>query len=162
MRKFKILIVLTIFLTASTGGSAFAQKLMSVQVKKGQLRSKPAFMGKILATISYTEQVDILEEKGDWFKVQWQGREGWMHASALTKKKIIRNPGADDIELAASGDEVALAGKGFNADVEEQLKNRRGNLNYQAVDDMEKTIASPDRIRIFLQEGNLSPEGGSL
>ena len=136
---------------------------MSVQVKKGQLRSAPSFLGKIVTTISYTKQVEILEEQGAWLRVVVPGTstEGWMHSSALTKKKIILKPGAEDISQAASSDEVALAGKGFNAEVEEQFKAENPNVNYNAVDRMEKIVVSQKQMQQFLQRGGLSSEGGS-
>jgi hypothetical protein len=43
-------------------------------------------------------------------------KTGWLHQSALTKKTISMKAGGQDVATAASGDELALAGKGFNSD----------------------------------------------
>jgi hypothetical protein len=164
MTKLKI-VLLTCFLFYLFTFTAFAQeqRLMSVQVKEGQLRSAPSFLGKIVTTISYTKQVEVLEEKGAWMRVALPGTstEGWMHSSALTKKKIILKPGVEDISQAASSDEVALAGKGFNAEVEEQFKSENSNVDYNAVDKMQKIVISQKQMQQFLKGGGLSPEGGS-
>ena len=103
------------------------------------------------------------EEKGAWTKVGLPGKsiKGWMHASALTKKKIVLNPGDDDVEEAASNNEIALAGKGFNNEVEKEFRTKNKNLNYAEVDKMEKIVVSQGKIQRFLKTGALSPEGGS-
>ena len=69
-----------------------ATQLMSVQVKEGKVRSTPSFLGKIVATVAYTKQVEMLKEKGDWMQVSVpkDDTKGWMHSSALTEG---RTPG---------------------------------------------------------------------
>ena len=159
-----IKVLLTGFLICLLAVTAFAAaKLMSVQVKEGQVRSAPSFLGKIVATVAYTKQVEMLKEKGDWMQVALpgSGTEGWMHSSALTKKKILLNPNAKDIEQAASSDEVALAGKGFNEEVEKNFKEGNSEVNYAAVDEMEKIIISQQQMEQFLTKGAVSPEGGT-
>ena len=152
------LILLLAFVAFARG-----QKSMSVQVKEAQLRSAPSFMGKIITTIAYTKKVEVLEEKGDWMKVVVKGTstDGWIHSSALTKKEIVLKPGKDDIKRAVSSDEVVLAGKGFNATVEEHFKEQNSEVDYQTVDTMEQEIISHDEMITFLQEGGVSPEGGA-
>ena len=139
------------------------QNLMSVQVQKAQIRTTPSFLGKIVTTVSYAKQVEVVEEQGDWMSVVVPGSptKGWMHASALTKKKIILKAGEEDVALAASSDEVALAGKGFNAEVEEKFKAENSNVNYSAVDKMEKIVISQKQMQAFLTQGELAPEGGT-
>ena len=76
-------------------GYAATQKMMWVQVQGGQVRSTPSFLGKILIRLSYGEQVEVQEERAAWARVTPVGRdrEGWIHISALTKKKIVLKPG---------------------------------------------------------------------
>jgi hypothetical protein len=141
---------------------AVVQKFMSVQVKTGQVRSAPSFTGMIIQKLSYGEQVAVSEEKSSWVKVSMADKntEGWMHSSALTHKKIVLKPGASDVEKTASGDEVALAGKGFNEEVEKNYRTGNKNLDYEGVDKMEKIVVSQPEIEKFLNEGGLTPEGG--
>ena len=63
---------------------------MSVQVKDAQLRVSPSYLGKVTGTLSYGDRVEIEQTKGAWNKVSLvEGQQaGWMHESALTKKRI--------------------------------------------------------------------------
>ena len=141
---------------------SLAQNLMSVQVKNAQLRATPSFLGKIVTTVAYTQQVAILKEQGAWVNVTLPGTstEGWIHSTALTKKKILLNPSASDISQAASSDEIALAGKGFNAQVEEEFKAGNSQVNYAPINSMETIVISQTQILRFLQKGEVIPEGG--
>ncbi len=137
------------------------QKLMNVQVKETQIRSAASFLGKIITKLDYAKEVEVLEEKGAWSRVSVvnSGAEGWVHTSALTKKKIILNPGKNDVKRAASSDEIALAGKGF-AEVEEKFKKENSHVDYNTVDKMEKIVVSQKQIIMFVKGGQLEPEGG--
>ena len=136
--------------------------MMSIQVKKGEIRSTPSFLGRIVARVSYGDRVYVREKRGSWVKVGLQGKSngGWIHSSVLTSKKIVLNPGAADVQTSASSDELALAGKGFNKQVENEFKGKNPNINYAWIDRMEKFVVSQKRIKQFLKEGKLAPEGG--
>ena len=96
---------------------------MSVQVKSGQVLATPTFLGKVVTKVNYGDRLQVLEQQGDWSKVTLaDGQSGWMHNSSLTKKKIAMKAGSQDAQTGASGDELALAGKGFNSDVEADFK----------------------------------------
>ncbi|MBF0551078.1 MAG: SH3 domain-containing protein [Deltaproteobacteria bacterium] len=140
-----------------------AAKIMSVQVKEGHLRVSPSFLGKIVATLPYGSQVDVQEETGSWAKVSAVsgGSTGWMSVSALSSKRIVLNPGAADVEQAASSRELALAGKGFNAQVEGDFKATHKNADYAAVDKMERINISPAEVDSFVTEGRLTAGGGA-
>ena len=142
---------------------AVGQKMMSVQVKKGEIRSTPSFLGAIVARVSYGDRVYVLEEKGPWVKVAIPERnnEGWIHSSALTEKKIVFTAGAKDVQTSASSNEVALAGKGFNQQVENEFKEKNPKMNYAWINRMEKFVVSEKEIKQFLKQGELSPKGGS-
>ena len=164
MTRFRIIIALLLLMTiAAWGSSAAAEKMMSVQVKDGKLRAAPSFLGKIVATVSYGDRVELKEEKGAWSRVGFTGggAEGWIHTSALTRKKIILKAGASDVSQTASSEEIALAGKGFNKQVEGEFKTKNPNLDFTWVDRMEKIVVSQEQMQRFLKEGELSPKGGA-
>jgi hypothetical protein len=135
---------------------------MSIQIKKGQLRTTPSFLGKIVAELNYADQVAVLEKKESWLKVRAavKNAEGWLHASALTSKKIILKPGATDVAQAASSDELALAGKGFSKQVEGEFQSKNPQLDYAWINRMEQMVVSQNQIEQFLVDGKLSPKGG--
>ena len=139
-------------------------KTMSVQVRKGQLRSAPSYLSRVITALDYTARVDVLEEKGAWLRVKLQegDSEGWMNASALTKTKLKLASGDQDATTAVSSEEQALAGKGFNSDVEAKFKEQNKEVDFTWVDKMEKiTIPAPTIVK-FLEAGNVkAAEGGA-
>ena len=136
---------------------------MSVQVKNGQIRATPSFLGKVVAPLNYGDKVDVLETKNEWMNVTGPGgQSGWVHSSALTKKKIVMASGSQDVQTGASGDELALASKGFNSDVEADFKSKNKNVDFTWVNRMEKYKVSPEEMQAFLKEGGVKPsEGGA-
>jgi hypothetical protein len=154
--------VITFLLMGFTALAAYgvAQKVMSVQVRKGQIRTSPSFIGKIVTKLPYGEQVDVLEEKEGWHRVEKPGTQikGWMHASALTEKKIVVKPGAKDVKQAASSDELTLAGKGFNEQVEKSFKSKNPKVDFSGVDRMESVTISQKEILKFVKQGQLEPK----
>jgi hypothetical protein len=163
MIKLKTSLIIFLLICLS-GFSVFAakQKMMSIQVKKGEIRSTPSFLGAIVARVSYGDRVYVREERGPWVRVGLQGNnnEGWIHNSALTSKKIEFNAGAANVQTSASSDELALAGKGFSKQVENEFKGKNPNISYAWIDRMEKFVVSEKEIKQFLEEGKLTPKGG--
>lgn len=162
--KLRIELWLTVGLVA-VAVSAFAAgpATMSVQVKNGQIRSTPSFLGQIVAPLDYGDKVQVLETRNEWSKVTGPGGQtGWVHGSALTKKRIVMSAGSQDVQTEASGDELALASKGFNSDVEADFKSKNKNVDFRWVDKMEKFKVQPQEMQSFLEEGGVKPsEGGA-
>ena len=162
IRGGKIILItalLTLFCVLS--GSAEPQKTMSVQVKEGQVRSTPSFLGAIVVRASYGDRVEVVQDQGIWKKVAVRGGlQGWMHASALTEKTIVLKAGAGDVQASATGSEIALAGKGFSEEVEKQYRQQNQNLDYAWVDRMERFQVSPEQMQAFLKQGNVAPAQG--
>jgi SH3-like domain-containing protein len=102
-----------------------------------------------------------VEEQGEWNKVSAPGgKTGWIHSSALTRKRIVMKAGAENVETAASGQELALANKGFNSDVEAQFKSQNKDLDFTWVDKMAKIKVTPEQAQAFLKAGDVAPKGG--
>lgn len=138
-----------------------AAGMMSVQVKEGQLRSTPSFLGGIVGLVSYGDQVEVLQGQGEWLDVKdVRSQRGWIHQSALTAKKVLLNVGEKTASTAASGQELALAGKGFNAQVETQYRMEHKDADYAMVDRMENITVAPQEIALFLNEGAVKPAVG--
>ena len=155
-------IALALLLLAAFAPPAAGRGAMSVQVRQGQVRATPSFLGKIVATLSYGDRVETIEAKGGWVKVVVPGKQatGWVHGSALTAKRIVLKAGSRREQAAASSGELALAGKGFNADVEAEFRKKNGNLDFGSIDRMQAVKVSPERIDAFVRDGGLVPAGG--
>lgn len=143
---------------------ADAQKTLSVQVREGQIRATPSFLGKMVAKVAYGDRVDLVEDRDAWKMVSIPGGklQGWMHTSALTTKRVVLQAGQAGVQTGATRDELALAGKGFNEQVETAFRKENKNIDYTWVNRMEAFLVSQDQMRSFLARGNLVPpaEGG--
>ena len=109
----------------------------------------------------YGAKVTILHESGKWTEVVSVDNSkisGWLPASSLTKKKIL----ADDSlnRVSASADELALAGKGFSAEVEALYTTESNGAIYQLVDDIESTPIDKSGLWEFIQQGALRDGSG--
>lgn len=151
MKKYLSFMVITVVIFTAT--CCFAES-MTVQVKKSPLRDQPSFLGKMIGEVYYGEKLQVVERKSSWLKVQTNDSEGWLHQSALTLKKIELVAGQSNVKRTAAADEMALAGKGFNAEVEKEFK-KSSELDYEAVDLVESyKISDRDKVA-FLEEGGL-------
>ncbi|MBI5592221.1 MAG: SH3 domain-containing protein [Deltaproteobacteria bacterium] len=134
---------------------------MSVQVQDGKLRDDPSFLGKIVASVAYGDAVTVIRQQDPWLFVSVKGgQSGWIHSSALTEKEIVLRAGDANVQKSASQREIALAGKGFNPEVEREYKKRNPNLDFEEIDRMEKIVVSDEEIRQFIKDGKLMLEGG--
>jgi len=159
MKPWRVFFAL-LFLMALAGAASSDSGMMSVQVREGQLRSSPSFLGSIVGPVAYGDRVETVQKQGDWFDVKTaKSLRGWIHGSALTKKQIVLNPG-QNAQPDASSKEIALAGKGFNADVEAQYRKNNARIDYAWVDHMETIKVSSDQMARFLKAGKVKPAQG--
>ncbi|MBI4797239.1 MAG: SH3 domain-containing protein [Desulfarculus sp.] len=139
-----------------------AGEAMSVQVREGQVRAQPSFLAAIVATLGYGERVQVSGEQGAWRQVSAsQGATGWMHLSSLTPKQVVLQAGEGLKSGGASGEEMALAGKGFNKEVEADFAARNRGADFASVNRMEQSYRfSPPQVEAFVREGGLTPAPG--
>jgi hypothetical protein len=165
-----------------TGGLALAEQVV-VNVKEAALRADKTFHANSLATLGYGTRLEVLSRNSGWLQVRHGGTTGWVHTSTVASEQpASAQPGgkgnqglagafdrlagqpakpADSQTRGFSEDEVSLAGKGFNAAVEQQYqKSNPSAVNYRAVDEMEKLGASRNGVQQFAQGGGLSASRG--
>jgi len=143
-----------VMLLAVSAGTAFAAS-MSVQVRNCKVRATPSQLGTVVATVDYGAVVQAGAPQNGWYPVTTaDGKTGWLHESALSKKPIAMRAGTSDAATGVSSDEVALAGKGFNEKVEAKMK-ADGKLDYSWVDRMSAFQIGADQIATFRAQGNL-------
>jgi len=135
-------------------GTALAGSL-NVQIRNGKVRATPSQLGKVVADVAYGATVEAGTLQNGWYPVTLpDGKTGWKHESSLTRKRVAMTAGTGDAATGASSDEVALAGKGFNAQVEAKMK-ADGKLDYTWVDRMAAFQVSEDQIALFRAQGKL-------
>ena len=128
---------------------------MSVQVRDGQLRNRGSFLGTVVGTVAYGDRVTVNQTQAGWCEVSIAGKTGWIHESALTPKKVVLASGTADARAGASGEEVALAGKGFSKEVEAEYKKQNKNVDYTWVDWMGRQTVPSEQLVEFLKQGDL-------
>jgi hypothetical protein len=144
------------------GASATMAGTASVQVQQGQVRATPSFLGKIVANLKYGDKVQVLQTQEPWAKVSAPGGVGgWMHLSALTEKDVQLKAGSAEAKTSATSDELALAGKGFNAQVEKEYQ-QKNKVDFTWIDRMVDDTVTPEEMQAFLLAGDVTPEGGAL
>ncbi|MBN1815855.1 MAG: SH3 domain-containing protein [Sedimentisphaerales bacterium] len=128
---------------------------MSVQVRSCKVRETPSQLGRVIGTLEYGTAVQAGVPQQGWYPVTMaDGMKGWLHESALSKKTVAMRAGTTDVAVGVSSDEVALAGKGFNEQVEAKLKTD-GVFDFTWVDRMMTFHVDPDQIRAFREQGRL-------
>ncbi|MDH4231391.1 MAG: hypothetical protein OEW04_05095 [Nitrospirota bacterium] len=126
-----------------------------VITKENALREDCRFLSPVKARLKYGDQLEILSGDADWFNARYKNKKGCIHSSAVKEKKIslagLAAPGSEP----ATEDEVALAGKGFNPQVEDSYKNRHADLDFRKVDSIEKYRISEEELFTFIRKGGL-------
>lgn len=134
---------------------------MYVNVEEAELKSGTGFFASSVGFLPYGAKVTVLKEVDKWTEVASADNSkvsGWLPASSLTKKKILTDDSLN--RVSASADELALAGKGFSAEVEALYTTESNAAIYQLVDDIEATPIDKSGLWEFIQQGMLSDGSG--
>lgn len=141
-------------LLSISAGTALAAT-MSVQVRNCRVRATPSQLGATVTAVDYGAVVQAGTPQNGWYPVTTaDGKTGWLHESALSRKQLAMRAGTTDANTGVSSDEVALAGKGFNKEVEAKVR-REGKLDYTWVDRMSAFNVGSDQIAKFRTQGHL-------
>jgi hypothetical protein len=136
--------------------TAVAAQTVRVITKENAIRSSCRFFAPVVATVQYNDRLEVLSLEGDWMKVRFDGVEGCIHKSAVEQQKVTLS----DLDLgggsSATEDEVALAGKGFNPQVEEAYRDENPELRFETVDRIEARTLTEGQHVVFIEEGRLN------
>jgi hypothetical protein len=155
MKRFFIPLLIVVCFTGTVrlfAQSGAGQGTMYVAVKTAEIKNSTGFFSKTLGALKLGETVTVLRVEGKWMEVRSAGNPpltGWMSAASLSSKRVSSSG-----RQVASG-ELALAGKGFSAEVE-MVYRQDGRLDYTAIDRMESQKISPEELLRFLNEGRLA------
>lgn len=127
-----------------------------VQIANAKVRETPKHWGKGILDVSYGTPLTVLSAEGGWLKVQSaNGAQGYIHQAALTSRKVAFASGSTAVQIRPDESDVVLAGKGFSAEIESSYRESHKELNFDAVDQMEKLVPTDREVSLFVTEGKL-------
>jgi hypothetical protein len=155
MKKKPILVMVLILLTAGVS-LGFSAEIVTVISKENAIRSSCKFFAPIVAKVRYNDKLEVIRQEGDWYRVRFNDLEGCIHKTAVQKQqfKLVQLEGSGS--GSATEDEVALAGKGFNPQVESEYKAKNPELQFHLVDEIEAFQVPENEQVEFIQEGELN------
>ena len=152
MKKLVLLICLGLVLIGLVAAQVSRGGTLYAATRTVSLKSSTGIFARTVGTLNYGDRVTVLQVSGKWVEVQSTANSalrGWTQSANMSARQIVSGN-----TTSASASEIALAGKGFNQEVEDSYR-ADGNLNYAEVDRIERiTINEADLLR-FLEEGRL-------
>ena len=141
--------------------SVAAAATVKVITQEAMIRTDKRFFSPGLVRAPFGAALQELGREGDWFRVNYQGKEGWIHKSAVQEQKFQLSSLAGGQAEEASRDEVALAGKGFNPEVEKAFRDKNPKMRYDLVNQVQAYRVEEQKLQAFIRAGNLREPGGA-
>jgi hypothetical protein len=161
MRLVRYVLVLGVALLFLFPGPGWAEVLKVGQPNQS-LYPDPDFASAPMAPVPVGAEVNVESQAGDWYKVEYQGKTGWINRQAFPAPS-----GGSQFSLPGllfgtpvkqtSSDEVALAGKGFTPEVESSYRAKHPEMNFALVDRIDGYRVNPAKLQAFIKEGDLKP-----
>lgn len=125
-----------LFFAALAASPAIAAALtVTVIVRTAPIKKKPQVYAPTAATVKLGDAFSTSAARDGWYPISPSDSEGWLHESAV------------------SSEEIPPAGIGFNGRVEGAYKNSHPDLNFAAVDAMERVTIPEPAVLKFAQNG---------
>jgi folate-dependent tRNA-U54 methylase TrmFO/GidA len=147
-----------IALAALAAAAYAASNRLTVTVEEAKIRKTKMFYAPAVATAHHGDTLEAGEHDGGWYAVTFEGAEGFVHESAVSTKAGKAKAGKWSGSSEATAEEVTLAGKGFNEDVEKAYKKANRDLDFGLVDKMEKRQVSDKDMLSFMTSGKTLPQ----
>jgi len=144
-------LLLLFVLTFCMGSLVFSQTDLNrryVAVKTTPLKSSAGFFGQELRSLSQGDEVIFIRADGKWTEIRAGNQTGWVATDSLSSRRVAASGSA------VTASEVALAGKGFSAEVE--VEYRKNGLDYSMVDSMERINIPFSELLVFVNNGRLA------
>jgi hypothetical protein len=157
MKKLVWIILLGLLLMASVALAA----TLKVITQEAMIRKDKRFFAPVVARVAYGEVIQELQRQGDWLRVSYRGKEGWIHISAVQEQKFELSSLSTGRAQETSREEVALAGKGFTPEVEKAFREKNPKMRFDLVDPVQGYKVAESRLQAFIRAGNLKEPGGT-
>jgi len=150
------LFIIILFMAVSS--VSLGTETVTVVTKENAIRESCRFFSPVKATVHYGDTLEVVSQEGDWFRVKFRSTQGCIHKSAISKKSFslseLNVTGSQ--KQSPSGQEVALAGKGFNPQVEAAYRNQNPQLKFGEVNAIEGYKVFESRLIEFIRIGKLN------
>jgi uncharacterized protein YgiM (DUF1202 family) len=142
--------------------SLLVAETLIIKVQTTNLRKNPKFYAPVIRALKAGEKIEKISSQPDgWIQVKTSGGSvGWIHSSAVAVQKFDLLAMDKSMKTQASASEVALAGKGFNKQVEESYRAKHADVSFVWVDRMLLIKISASRVEEFMRNGKLGEWGG--
>lgn len=135
--------------------SAVFAETVTVITKENAIREYAKFFAPVKANVRYGDRLEAFATEGDWYKVKYGPSIGYIHRSAVEKRAVASPASYSRKGSSVSESEAALAGKGFNPQVEASYKKQHPEMKFYLVDSVER-YPVPDRDVVqFIVAGGL-------
>ena len=144
-------LILLLVLMFCAGSLIFSQTDLNrryVAVKTTPLKSSTGFFSQELRSLSQGDEVTFIRADGKWTEIRAGNQTGWVSTDSLSSRRVVASGSA------VTASEVALAGKGFSAEVE--VEYRKNGMDYSMVDSMERINVPSNELLVFVNNGRLA------
>lgn len=124
--------------------------------KENALREQCKFFSAVKARVQYADVITVISKEGDWYRASFKGIEGCIHKNAIEEKSFTLSGISGTEKRSATTTEVALAGKGFNPQIEASYRHNHPDMNFRAVDLIERSAISETDLLDFINRGGLN------
>lgn len=151
----KIALLLTLFLAAPF---AQAEEYLYILSARAKLLSDPSFGSKTIENMTKGEKVIELEKTNNWFKVQYEGKTGWLsrlsvspHPPVKRKRRLasVDTKLQDNSRRRASNVSTTAAVRGLS-ELDRSRLNSKDVMNFAALETMENVEISDTEVYAFM------------
>jgi len=156
MKLLFILLISSLIFASDENAEPQVGDEVAIAVQNQSIYPMPAFYASPVIPVSYGTTATINEIDGEWYRITTSlNQAGWIHRTAVTGAIQTASAGT-----SASGDvtsdEIMLAGRGFNQDIEATYAGEHPDLDFSLVNSMETSYTvTPQQLFQFLVDGNL-------
>jgi len=153
MKRALFVLILILFTVGFAAAQIKTGDTLYVSVKSVELKSGTGLFTSSKGNLVLGDQVTVTQVNGNNVEVKSakdSGVTGWTSSSNFSTRQVVAAASS-----TATAKEVALAGKGFNQEVEQSYKDHQSNLNFDDVDKIESINISDAELKKFMEEGRL-------